>query len=215
MAAFAQFYRDRDTLSDRYFKLIEEAQEKRELEFNAAVKIQRLWRRHRARQERAHRNKMAIIIQKMVRKHQAKVLVQCLRVEKARFERIAYFNLMATKIQKVWRGYDSRRHIFDFSKQQKYLSDVAAANERMRRELDDHYARTNEAERRAKFERQKRLKEEKALHQHYLVSTAAIPSIFQPPAFTKDASVMPAVENFIRNVNKAKIVIPSIGGNTH
>ena len=156
MAAFAQFYRDRETLSDRYFKMIEEAQANREVEYNAAMRIQKAWRRHRGRQELAYRNKMATIIQKMVRKHQAKTLVQCLRVEKARSERIAYFNLMATKIQKVWRGYDSRRHIFDFAKQQKYLSEVEAANERMRRELDDHYARTNEAERRAKFERQKK-----------------------------------------------------------
>ena len=138
------------------------------------------------------------------------MLVQCLRVEKARAERVAYFNLMAKKIQKVWRGYDSRRHIFDFYKQREYLAQVAEANERMRRELDDHYAKTNEAELRARFEREKRRQEATALRQHHLVSTSAIPSIFQPPAFTKDAAVMPAVENYIRTVNRAKLVIPSL-----
>jgi hypothetical protein len=80
----------------------------------------------------------------------------------------------------------------------------------MRRELDDHYAITRENEHRAKVERERRRQEENALRSHHLVSTAAIPSVFQPPAFTKDAAAMPAVENFIRNINKAKIFVPSL-----
>jgi hypothetical protein len=117
---------------------------------------------------------------------------------------------MAQKIQRCWRGYDSRRHVFDYFKQKRYLQGIAKTNERMRRELDDHYSGTNENERRTRFERERKREEENALRQHHLVSTAAIPSIFQPPAFTKDAAAMPAVENFIRNVNRARIVIPSL-----
>lgn len=211
MASFAQFYRQRESLADKYFQQVEEAQSHREEEYKAARLIQKKWREHQQRREKAHENKMATIIQRQFRKYQARKLVQCLKVEKEREERNAYFNLMAQRIQKVWRGYDSRRHSFDFYKRQKYLQDIAEANDKMRRDLDDHYAKTNEAERRAKFEREKKRQEENALHQHYLVSTAAIPSIFQPPAFTKDAAAMPAVENFIRNVNKAKIIIPSLG----
>jgi hypothetical protein len=84
----------------------------------------------------------------------------------------------------------------------------------MRRELDDHYAMTKENEARTKLEKERKRQEENALRSHHLVSTAAIPSIFQPPAFTKDADAMPAVENFIRNINRAmirkevKIVVP-------
>jgi myosin heavy subunit len=148
---------------------------------------------------------MATIIQKQWRKHRARTLVQCLRVEKARESRINYFNKMATQIQRCWRGYDFRRHIFDYHKQKQYLQTVAATNARMRRELDDHYAMTKENETRTKLERERRHQEENALKSHHLVSTAAIPSIFQPPAFTKDAEAMPAVENFIRNINRAMI----------
>ena len=85
------------------------------------------------------------------------------------------------------------------------------ANENMKRELDDHYAETSENERQAAFDKSKRIQKRNALRQHHLVSTSAIPSIFQPPAFSKDAEAMPAIENFIRNVNKAKLVIPSLG----
>ncbi|KAH0787221.1 IQ calmodulin-binding motif family protein [Histomonas meleagridis] len=83
----------------------------------------------------------------------------------------------------------------------------------MRRELDAYYVRTNEEQKQAKYERDKKRQEASALHQHYLVSTAAIPSIFQPPSFTKDADAMPAIENFIRSVNKAKIVVPNLNQN--
>ncbi|OHS96279.1 IQ calmodulin-binding motif family protein [Tritrichomonas foetus] len=211
MAAFAEFYRHRNSIADKYFAMIEEAQKHRESEFMAAIRIQMAWKAHVRRQKLAKRNKMATIIQRNFRMHQAHILVQCLRVEKAKTERIAYFNAQATKIQKCWRGFDSRRHVFDYHKQQRYLKQVADANEQMRRELDDHYAETNENERREVFKKSKRIQKRNALKQHHLVSTAAIPSIFQPPAFTKDAEAMPAIENFIRNVNKAKLVIPSLG----
>jgi hypothetical protein len=78
---------------------------------------------------------------------------------------------------------------------------------------------TKENEARTKLERERRRLEENALRSHHLVSTAAIPSIFQPPAFTKDAGAMPEAENYIRNVNhmrirkEARIFIPK-GGNS-
>ena len=211
MSAFAEFYRQRHTISDKYFAMVEEAQRCRDAEYMAAIRIELAWKAHVRRQKLSHRNKMATIIQRNFRKHRATVLVQCLRVEKARAERVAYFNRMATRIQRLWRGFDSRRHVFDYYRMKDYLRKVKDANEQMRRELDDHYATTNENQRREAFEREKAAQTRKALRQHHLVSTAAIPSIFQPPAFTKDAEAMPAIETFIRTVNKAKLVIPSIG----
>ena len=109
MTSFAAIYRGRVGLGDRYLALVRDAQEKRDIEYAAALKIERTWRRHRARQQQARRNRMATIIQRTFRKHQARILVECLRVEKAHAERLAYFNIMATRIQKLWRGYNSRR----------------------------------------------------------------------------------------------------------
>ena len=80
----------------------------------------------------------------------------------------------------------------------------------MRRDLEDHYAKTADEERRAKEEKERNIEKKKALHLHYLVSTAAIPSVFQPPSFCQDSTALPAVENYIRSVNRAKLVIPSL-----
>jgi hypothetical protein len=214
MAAFSLIYQGRLGLTDRYFSLVEEAQASRVREFQAAIRIQLVWRYYRTCRRRARENAMATVIQKRWRKYRARTLVQCLRVEKARESRIAYFTKMATEIQRCWRGYDFRRHVFDYHKQKQYLQRIAEINVRMHRELDDHYAMTRESEIQTRVERERRREEENALRSHHLVSTAAIPSIFQPPAFTKDAEAMPAVENFIRNVNRAmvrkeaKIVVP-------
>jgi hypothetical protein len=210
MAAFGQIYRERLQITDKFFSFLQDAQTKRETEFKSGLMIKRAWRRHRGRQDAEHRNRMVIKIQKRFRKYLATIAVRCLRVEKARAERIAFFNKMATEIQRCWRGYDFRRHVFDYKKQKQYLAEVAATNVQMRHKLDDHYAITRENEHRAKVERERRRQEENALRSHHLVSTAAIPSVFQPPAFTKDAAAMPAVENFIRNINKAKIFVPSL-----
>lgn len=109
MTSFAELYRNRVGLSERYYALVRDAQKHREEEYAAAVKIERAWRRHRTRQEIARRHRMATVIQTAFRRYQARVYVECLRVEKARSERIAYFNFMATRIQKTWRGYNSRR----------------------------------------------------------------------------------------------------------
>jgi hypothetical protein len=215
MVSFAQVYRDRGLIADKFFALVEDAQNNRAKEFTAAIKIQLIWRIHRRRLSRAHEHKMASLIQKRWRKMRAGSLLLCLRVEKAREQRVAYFNKMATEIQRVWRGYDFRRHIFDYWKQKHYLEGVRVTNIRMRRELDDHYAITKENEHQTKAEVEKKRQEQNALKSHHLVSTAAIPSVYQPPGFTKDAEAMPAVENYIRSVNKAhirkeaRIVVPT------
>jgi myosin heavy subunit len=210
MSSFGRIYRERLQITDKFFSFLQDAQAKRETEFKSALVIKRAWRLHRAREDAERRNRMAIKIQKRFRKYLATIAVRCLRVEKARAARIAFFNKMATEIQRCWRGYDFRRHVFDYNKQKQYLAEVATTNVRMRRELDDHFAITRENENQAKVERERRRQEENALRSHHLVSTASIPSVFQPPAFTKDAAAMPAIENFIRNINKAKIFVPSL-----
>jgi myosin heavy subunit len=210
MAAFAQIFQGRHSIADKYFAFLATAQENRMKEYDAALRIKRAWRAFRNRRQLEHQNQMAIRIQKRWRKYRARVLVQCLLVEKARADRIEFFNGMATRIQRCWRGYYFRRHVFDYKRQQQYLNEIAAANTQMRRQLDDHYAVTKTNEQRTRMEHERRRQEENALRSHHLVSTAAIPSIFQPPSFTKESAAMPAVENFIRSINRARIVVPSL-----
>ena len=211
MTSFAAIYRARKTISNEYFRAIQDAQEARQIEYDAAMKIKKAWKKYQYVQSCKHRTHMATKIQNVFRRFLAKREVNCLRVEQARAKRIKFFNDSATKIQRMWRGYEARRHTFDYYKQQDYLLSIAHANQQMYRELDDYNAETADYLRTAKFNKENLRQEQIALHQHHLVSTAAIPSIFQPPSFAKDSGALPPVENFIRTVNKAKLCIPSVG----
>lgn len=211
MAAFANFYRNRKNIITRYFTEVEKAQENREKEFRAALTIQAAWRGHKLNQRCKLRKECAIKIQKTWRMYMAQIYFKCLKTEKETEERTAFFNDKARKIQKVWRGYWERKHIFDFNKQREFMNNVSKKNEEMELMLDNYFTQTTEASALAEEEIKSVQDVKKALKTHYLVSTSAIPSIYQPPAFTKDAAAMPAIEQFIRTVNRAKIVVPSIG----
>ena len=207
---FATIFRERSKTIDRYFEMIDDAQRESQNEFDAAVLIQSHWRAFRVKQRVGILNDDALKIQSTWRDYKQRQMDAIETVGKETQARIDYFNEKAKIIQKVWRGYDSRRHLFDYYKQQEYLRKIAETNQRMKKELDNYYAKTSEYERRQQYEKEAKRQQEFALRNHHLVSTAAIPSIFQPPPFTQDAEAMPAIEQFIRDVNKSKIVIPSL-----
>lgn len=211
MTAFGKIFRARNNIEDKFFEAVEAAQKTAQKEFEASETIKRAWRRFKQKKQQKKLERSAIIIQKTWRMHHATTIVNVLRAEKYRQERVDFFNKQATKIQKVWRGYYDRKHVFNFAKQKEYLEQVKQTNEKMAHLLEGYYAETNETIARAEFEKEARKQENIALKQHYLVSTSAIPSVFQPPVFNKDAGALSAVENFIRTVNKAKICVPSVG----
>lgn len=210
MSSFASYFRERGKLITNYFASIEEAQRNRYIEHKSAVLIQSHWRGLAVRKNMKRLNNAAVIIQKRWRQYSNELKYRCLKVQKETDERTNFFNLMAAKIQKSWRGFYTRKHIFDFYKQKEFLEKIAEKNIAMSYMLSDYHSKTTEQYALAEEERIASRDVRTALHQHYLISTSAIPSIFQPPAFTRDAQHMPAIEQFIRQVNKAKIVVPSV-----
>ncbi|OHT07848.1 hypothetical protein TRFO_23793 [Tritrichomonas foetus] len=111
MTSFLEIFQQRNSIADHYFDLIAKAQDRREIEYQSAIKIQCAFRRFVFRQKLAERNQKAIIIQRTYRMNRAKELMKCLKVQKACEARMLYFNQMATKIQKVWRQFVIRNNI--------------------------------------------------------------------------------------------------------
>jgi hypothetical protein len=108
MTSYATIRRARLAVADKYLTLVTQSEENREKEFRVAMLIRRTWKAHRRRQELARRHAMATKIQKTFRRHLARLLIECLRVEDERKQRELYFNRMATRIQSLWRGYQIR-----------------------------------------------------------------------------------------------------------
>ncbi len=96
-------------------------------------------------------------------------------------ERLEFFNTNAVAIQRVFRGWLSRRRILDFRKRAVYLTQLTARNEDMRRALVDYEATTAGEVERLETEKQTQHFTALASKLHHLVSTKAIPGVYNPP----------------------------------
>jgi hypothetical protein len=116
MAAHVEFYRKRYAIADDYYALIKEVQLHQEHEYRAAQSIKKAWARHRERQALALRNRMALRIQKVVRRWLARILLEYLKCQRNRKANRMYFNIMASKLQSLWRGYQTRNKVLNWKK---------------------------------------------------------------------------------------------------
>lgn len=105
MTSFLEIYEQRNSIEDKFFKMVEDTRESREIEYKAALTIQAAFHRFIFRKYFAELNKQAIIIQKTFRMYRARILVKCLRVEQEQALQERYFNREALKIQKAWRKF--------------------------------------------------------------------------------------------------------------
>ena len=85
-----------------------------------------------------------------------------------------FFDDKATICQKTWRGYFSRKYIFNYYKRKAYLIAIQHKNEAVLNELKEYKEYTDrQAEEKRNIEKYRRL-EEKAKREHYLISTKQI-----------------------------------------
>ncbi|KAJ4462452.1 putative iq calmodulin-binding motif family protein [Paratrimastix pyriformis] len=101
--------------------------------------------------------------------------------EKCRAERQEYFDQVATKIQRVFRGWYSRKYVADFYERKRYLRAIQEKNEEVAKQLGEfeqqqrtlHLQRT-EMGRYSRFA-------SAAQSLHHLVSTQTQPGIYASP----------------------------------
>lgn len=167
-----------DHLITKYYDKQRDAEEHRTHETAAAIKIQRLWRGYIARKYLAFLHEQATTIKRVWRGYRGRLLARAMREYEKEVMYQDYYNTMATKIQKTFRGFLSRKHIHDFRRRKKYIQTVTSKGEQLNRTL------SLEAEQRAKvveIEKQNRqAKQFEALTErvHYLLSTSAIPGVY-------------------------------------
>ncbi|KAL7750775.1 hypothetical protein RI367_003732 [Sorochytrium milnesiophthora] len=97
--------------------------------------------------------------------------------ERKRATRLERYNRMASKIQACWKGYSSRRSIFDFYKRKAYIQSVVAKGEETRRMLKEYESRQTAAHEQATIETLKRHQSKIAERLHHLLSTKAVPGV--------------------------------------
>lgn len=90
-----------------------------------------------------------------------------------------YFSLMANCIQRVFRGFLSRKHVHSFHARKRFLQQIAEKNAETRQMLQEEFRAAMEAQRASEEEKAKARFGATISKMHHLVSTA---SQVTPPA---------------------------------
>ncbi|ORY50614.1 hypothetical protein LY90DRAFT_702876, partial [Neocallimastix californiae] len=204
---FSKLYSTRgNILYDEYFRLIKEEEDTRKQEHDAAALIQLTWHRYKEKKYRDLLKKSVIKIQKSYRGYISRVKTKERIIKENKLKRKKYYNEKAILIQKVWRGFHSRKEIFDFYAYKQYLRDVT----------DYTFKVNDDIKRKAKVQRQQMESaflenEEKKLQElaskiHHVLSTKVNDGVCKYPHQLLHRMYREKIyENELRRVN----IIPS------
>ncbi|KAI3384787.1 hypothetical protein SNEBB_006595 [Seison nebaliae] len=162
-------------------KCQEQAEKNRLKEYRACTLIQANVRRYF--QQKRYREKLNAIrlIQSYWQAYREWIQVQKELDEKAKVIRLRFYDSKATKIQAAFKGYISRRDIFDFYRWKQYLATIEICNEETRQNLQKY-----KEENQKLFNSNAKIHfnanyEQTAKETHYLKSTKNIPGIHNNP----------------------------------
>ncbi|XP_013880496.1 spermatogenesis-associated protein 17 isoform X2 [Austrofundulus limnaeus] len=154
-----------------YFYRNSEAEENREEENRAVIRIQSWFRACKVRAYLSHLHKKAVIIQKIWRGFAARARFRQM-VKAAYFiMKMNFYEEMAVRIQRRWRGFFVRKYIHDFYARKKYLEGLLINNELMRRELDEIQDFQEKEREHLKMVKEQTAKIYQAHRLHHLMST--------------------------------------------
>eukprot|EP00696_Hemimastix_kukwesjijk_P019470 gnl/Hemi2/8721_TR3021_c0_g1_i1.p1 gnl/Hemi2/8721_TR3021_c0_g1~~gnl/Hemi2/8721_TR3021_c0_g1_i1.p1 ORF type:complete len:272 (+),score=64.62 gnl/Hemi2/8721_TR3021_c0_g1_i1:117-932(+) len=179
MAQFLGLWKDRHSMINEYFDRTKDAESNRLRELKACIAIQSLWRGYTVRKLIDKQNCACIEIQRVFRGWVGRKRYDYIYLQKKRRDEKLYHDKMATVIQRVWRGYSSRRHKRDFYKRKAFILNVLDKNRELR-ELSQQYL-----EEQARYQSEVSANQEQlelstlARKRHHLVGTQAIRGVLQ------------------------------------
>lgn len=181
MASLLRLLNNPMNMHDEVSYLTKQADEKRKIEYDAAVKIQSWIRGLQIRHYLRHLHNSSILIQKhwrgfMARSH-FRIYVSNLHL----MMRINFFHAMATRIQRTWRGFHARKYKHNFYARKRYFNALAVKNQIVRYELDEWQQEREEITLKKEMAKRNRLLMREARSKHHLRSTIQNPGVFNSP----------------------------------
>eukprot|EP00128_Syssomonas_multiformis_P007216 Colp12_sorted_trinity150504_noHs@23845 len=175
MASFVRLCENaRASILEGFFQLAQEADERRQAEWDAAIAIQSVQRAHATKRWLKKQHESATIIQKTWRGHRSRKQRVKAVAEKRRQERMAFYNKQATIIQKMWRGYYTRKYVHNYYARKAYLEGIVLKNKITRHELGVlEKKKAFDAQERA-IQEQRKLFEQAVCNKHHLLGTTHI-----------------------------------------
>jgi hypothetical protein len=195
------------SIMDEWFKFADEAASANMAEHFASIRIQSSVRQKNCRVEHSRNRRAQISLSRTYRGHRGRL--EYVATQENDFARLRreFWDNTAMMIQKIFRGYFSRKNVHNFYLRKSYLETIANKGEGVRRELDHHFTvMQKEAQNR---QEEARIDEfEKVVgNLHHMLSTASCRGVYNSAYHQPTQATMFGlpVEEHLRNVAKGTL----------
>lgn len=180
MDYFEDFYVIRKSrIISEFYDLVNETEKYRFKELKAAVKIEALWRMYKQRKCYLHQQWAVSVIKRVFRGYRTRKNFWKLTSNALAYQRKEFFSSCATSIQRIYRGFYSRKYLHDFYARKKYLKYIEGKNQR-RIEKMGKYKQQLVADEQNRQEEYARMEFYKlSTNLHHLTSTKAVPGVYK------------------------------------
>lgn len=183
MATFLELWNERRIFLNCICEASKTADQRREKEYNAVVKLQSWYRGCRVRAYIRYLNECATTIQTVYRGHYWRRKYRQRLNEHLKYLRKKHCDEMAILIQKTWRGYYVRRYIHNYYAQKQYFEALKDKNEIVRNQLHEHKERVTTEQLNREESLQKLIRAREARKYHYMLSTESSAGVFHSPQY--------------------------------
>lgn len=186
------------------FQRMRDTEAKRGIEIRMAIRIQRWIRGWVTRKYLKILNQRSLEMQRLWRGYRDRRRVAKMRKELHEERNRIYHDYMATKIQKIYRGWYSRKHFSDFYKRKTYIRSVLEKSTKMMKELDEKEAQ-NFYE--LKLQKEREMAEKFAsltANMHHLISTKTQPGVFNATGYKTTAFGVPIEAHIKSNFSETR-----------
>eukprot|EP00440_Ansanella_granifera_P044921 gb/GFBE01048684.1/.p1 GENE.gb/GFBE01048684.1/~~gb/GFBE01048684.1/.p1 ORF type:complete len:397 (+),score=74.98 gb/GFBE01048684.1/:1-1191(+) len=181
MAHFFELQNKMDEVAKNFFALTQEANDNREREVAAVMKVQSVHRASKTRTAWHSVIGVATLFQRAARGFLGRQKAKAMKLERDKKLNSEFFHHCARVIQKFFRGWWSRKHLHDFYGRKRYLQTVEKRGDWTCEYLSQEH---REKLAMAKMEEERQMRSEfdnLAGQLHHLVSTKAIAGVYNPP----------------------------------
>lgn len=200
MADWYGLWKGRALVTDELVSLLKDAEDAAALEYDSAMRIQRLFRGQFIRAWVERQRVASIKLERVYRGHAARLIAEALAKNLSIFEEAAVFHYHCIMVQRAFRGYYSRRYYHDYSARKKYIDSIKSKNEDRRATLAAHREALLLADEERAADSAKKEFEAVTQNLHHLVSTAHIAGIYNTPYMTEQPTAMGLpLEHHLRN----------------
>jgi len=198
----------RNDVDAEFFARMDAAASSAAEEHVATLSMQAAARRALSGRHYSHHRSSAISVERVYQGHRGRLLVyEEAQLRRDAGARAAFWNANAIQVQKMWKGFLSRKHQHNFYLRKAYLDSVADRGQALRSHLAQHHSRLTLAAEEAAVEARLDKFEGVVSSLHHMLSTTTIRGVYNSPyqhLAPQTAFGLP-IETHLKNVSKGTL----------